>query len=280
MGRPVLRPRIDVQNAEGGVDGHQLKMIVSDTQSSPSSAATAAENLVETDHVLGIMENSALFFGAAPYLLKAGVPVTGTGIDGPEWSSDANLFDASGPPINGPVAGHLWTTTTTAEFFKGLGATKVAFIAAQTPSSTDGIDATLTTFPKAGLTNCYQTTLPLGGINVTTDVLAIKNAGCDGLYVSNVDDTAVAFGQGLKNAGYTMKAAFLGEGYDNTVLDSATNRASVQGGYFGGTSIDPNFTQPNTATASMLAALHKYDKSFPGGIPISGCSAAGRRRIP
>ena len=272
--------RIDVQNAEGGVDGHQLKMIVSDTQSSPSSAATAAENLVETDHVFGIMENSALFFGAAPYLLKAGVPVTGTGIDGPEWSSDANLFDASGPPINGPVAGHLWTTTTTAEFFKGLGATKVAFIAAETPSSTDGIDATLTTFPKAGLTNCYQTTLPLGGINVTTDVLAIKNAGCDGLYVSNVDDTAVAFGQGLKNAGYTMKAAFLGEGYDNTVLDSATNR-----GFGAGRILRRHEHRPqlhatkhgNREHARRIAQIRQIvSRRHPG---FSGCSAAGRRRI-
>ncbi len=35
--------RIDLQNAEGGVDGHKLKMVVADTQSSPTLAATAAE---------------------------------------------------------------------------------------------------------------------------------------------------------------------------------------------------------------------------------------------
>ncbi len=219
--------------------------------------------------MFGIMENSALFFGAAPYLLKAGVPVTGTAIDGPEWSTDTNLFDASGPPISGPIDGHLWVPNTTAAFFKSLGATKLAGIAANT-SAAAGVDAIFDTFPKFGLSKCYSGILPLGSINVTTDVLAIKNAGCDGLYVSNVDSTAVAFGQGLKDAGLNLKAAFLGEGYDNTVLHNATNRAAVKNGYFGGTALDPNFTQPNAATTNMLTALRKYDNSFPGGIPDLG----------
>ncbi len=267
-GAAGAQARIDVQNAEGGVNGHPLKMVTADTESSPGGAATAAEELVQTKHVFAIMENSALFFGSAPYLAKQGIPVTGTGIDGPEWSSDPNLFDSLGPPVDGPIDGHIWTTTGAAAFFKSLGATKVAGDAAATPSSTAALEATFDTFPKSGVSQCYMnTSQPLGGVNVTAVVLAIQHAGCNGLYVSNVDSTDIAFGQGLKDQGLNLKATFLAEGYDNAVLDSPSARASVQGDYFDGLI---NFTTPNAATVQMLAALRQYDKAFTGGIPDLG----------
>jgi branched-chain amino acid transport system substrate-binding protein len=267
-GAAGAQARIDLQNAEGGVDGHPLEMVTADTESSPEAAATAAEELVQSKHVFAVMENSALFFGAAPYLAKVDVPVTGTGIDGPEWATDPNLFDSIGPPVDGPIAGHIWTTTGAATFFKSLGATKVAGDAAATPSSTQALEAVFDTFPKSGLSTCYlNTSQPLGGIDVTSVVLAIKNAGCNGLYVSNVDSTDIAFGQGLKNAGLKLNATFLAEGYDNSVLDSAAARASVQGDYFDG---EINFTTPNAPTSAMLAALRKYDPAFTGGIPDLG----------
>lgn len=270
-GPGAAQAAIDLQNSEGGVDGHKLKLIVGDTQSSPTAAATTAQNLVETDHVFGVIENSALFFGAAPYLEKAGIPVTGTALDGPEWNTDANMFSAGGPPVDAAIGGRLWATTITQNFFKALGVKKVAMLAANSPSAVQSASSDSYPWTSAGLSICYDnTSLPLGAVDTTTLVLGMKNAGCQGFETLYVDSTDVALSQAIKNAGLEsqIKAQLYSEGYDNNVLDSPSARASAQGDYFA-TGI--NFTTPNAATKTMLDALERYDHTgFPGGIPDLG----------
>ena len=57
--------RIDMQNAEGGVNGHKLVPLVIDDQTSPSDIATAVQ---EADSkAFGIVSQSPLFFLAAKY---------------------------------------------------------------------------------------------------------------------------------------------------------------------------------------------------------------------
>src|ERR1700728_640848 len=149
--------RVDLQNAEGGIDGHPIELKVVDTQTSPTVTLTAAQELV-SDHVFGIMENAALFSAAPPYLKAQGIPVTGTGIDGPEWATDSNLFDALGPPIDGPIAGSDWTTLGGAKFFKELGVKRVAEFANATPSAVDAANAAFVGFQEGGLSKCYENT--------------------------------------------------------------------------------------------------------------------------
>ena len=84
--------RLDLQNAEGGVNGHKLVPLVIDDQTSPSEIATAVQ---EADSkAFGIVSQSPLFFLAAKYPNQAGVPVTGTYDDGPEWGTQpyTNMF--------------------------------------------------------------------------------------------------------------------------------------------------------------------------------------------
>ena len=84
--------RIDLQNSEGGVNGHKLVPLVIDDQTSPSEIATAVQ---EADSkAFGIVSQSPLFFLAAKYPQEAGVPVTGSYDDGPEWGEQpyTNMF--------------------------------------------------------------------------------------------------------------------------------------------------------------------------------------------
>ena len=79
--------RIAMQNAEGGVNGHKLVGLVIDDQTSPSQIATAVQ---EADSkAFGIVSQSPLFFLADKYPNQAGVPVTGSYDDGPEWGDAA-----------------------------------------------------------------------------------------------------------------------------------------------------------------------------------------------
>ena len=87
--------RIDLQNAQGGVDGHPLKLVVEDDQSSATGNSTASNYLVQDAHAFGIIEDSAYAFGGYKYLQEKGIPVTGGAYDGPEWNMepDTNMFD-------------------------------------------------------------------------------------------------------------------------------------------------------------------------------------------
>ena len=92
--------RIAMQNAEGGVHGHKLVPLVIDDQTNPSQIATAVQ---EADSkAFGIVSQSPLFFLAAKYPNQAGVPVTGTYDDGPEWGTQpyTNMFASDEGSVN------------------------------------------------------------------------------------------------------------------------------------------------------------------------------------
>ena len=84
--------RLDLQNAEGGIDGHKLVPLVLDDQTNPANIANVVQ---EADaKAFGIVSQSPLFFLAAKYPNQAGVPVTGSYDDGPEWGTQpyTNMF--------------------------------------------------------------------------------------------------------------------------------------------------------------------------------------------
>lgn len=92
--------RIALQNAEGGVHGHKLIPLVLDDQTSPSEIATLVQ---EADSkAFGIVSQSPLFFLAAKPPQVAGVPVTGSYSDGPEWGQQpyTNMFAADNGSVD------------------------------------------------------------------------------------------------------------------------------------------------------------------------------------
>ena len=68
--------RIDMQNAQGGVNGHKLVPLVIDDQTSPSEITTAVQDAISKG-AFGIVAQSPVFFLAAKYPQEAGMPVTG-----------------------------------------------------------------------------------------------------------------------------------------------------------------------------------------------------------
>ena len=89
----AFRARIDQQNAMGGVDGHKISTLILDDQTSPTQDSTAVQDAV-SHKVIGIVADTALFFSGAKYAQEAGIPVTGSFQDGPEWGEQpyTNMF--------------------------------------------------------------------------------------------------------------------------------------------------------------------------------------------
>lgn len=214
-------------NAAGGVNGHKIEYVLADTTSTPQGALTAAQKLVQSDHVFAILENSSVFYGAEPYLLQNNVPVVGSAIDGPIWTdpNNKNLFAASGP-TNSEYAMLAQGT-----YMKSQGVTSCGSIGY---SSSESAQNAATAFTKAcqaaGLKVGYlNNQIPFGSTDVGPLALAIKNAHVDGLYLPVVPNTAFALVGALHQLGVKMKSILLATGYGGDLLSSKAAVQAAQG---------------------------------------------------
>ncbi len=258
--------RIDLQNAQGGVDGRKIVLVTADDGTIGPKAA--AQQMVENQGVFGVIDLSAFVVAAAPYYQQEDVPVTGAGIDGPEWGQQpyTNMF-SFGPATYTPFGGKYYTYDGVAMFLKSLGVTKLAaFSYGISESSIQSNKSTLQAAAGYGISNCYEdNSVGFGQVAFTTESLAVQRASCNGIISTMVDASDVGFSAALKEAGVSAKQ-FYYTGYDQSVLDDSNASTALDGDYF---SAAPDFTDPNAGTQGMLAALHQYEPSVTG-IPSLG----------
>jgi branched-chain amino acid transport system substrate-binding protein len=279
--------RIAMQNAEGGVNGHKIKGIILDDQTSPSAIATAVQSALAKG-VLGIVSESPLFFLAAKYPNQQGVPVTGGFFDGPEWGTppyQSNMFAADVGSLNPKYP----VNTSIGAFMKAHGGTTLcSYGYGISPSSTRSAIGTVDSFQHAGgKVGVLDTSIPFGSVEMTTPALVAKQKGCDAFYAGLDDNSNFALATALKQAGVTPKVTLFPTGYEAKVIDSPVWDA-IQGGYFE-TEFRP-FQLPNAGTKQMQSALEKYAHFKSGQFPnfdqyeswlgadlmIKGIQAAGK----
>jgi branched-chain amino acid transport system substrate-binding protein len=252
--------RVDAQNAEGGVNGHKLKLIVADDQSTPTGNLSAAQSLVNKG-VFAIVGSSAFTFGSYKYLNQQGVPVTGGGYDGPEWGQEpnTNMFAYS---FTDP---HVPQYDQPADLMKDLGVTRVASVAyGESPSSVDSAKGFMFAAKNAGLDQAYlNTSLPFGTVNVGPIALALKSSNADGIMLPIDDETAFAIITAAQQEGVHFKAAISSTGYGQDLLSQPTTLAAGQGVYFTTSTAPVELETP--ATKAMQAAFAKYENFT--GIP-------------
>ena len=72
-----IKAYVNVANANGGAAGHKISYVMGDTTSTAAGAVTAAQRMVQSDKVDAIIDVSALYAAAQPFLLKNKIPVIG-----------------------------------------------------------------------------------------------------------------------------------------------------------------------------------------------------------
>jgi branched-chain amino acid transport system substrate-binding protein len=245
--------RIDLQNAQGGVNGRKLVPLVIDDQTSPSQIATAVQ---EADSkAFGIVSQSPLFFLAAKYPHQAGTPVTGTYDDGPEWGTMpyTNMFASD----EGSVDPKYPVNTQIGDILKQHGATVVGTYGYSiSPSSSRAAIQTAQSFQHAGgKVGVLDTTVPFGSVDFTAAALVAKQHGVDAIVPAMDGNSNYALATALKQAGVKLKVALFAAGYAPDVIHSAA-WSTLQGDLF----LSPfrPWTLPNAGTTQMQAAMEKY----------------------
>jgi ABC-type branched-subunit amino acid transport system substrate-binding protein len=245
--------RIALQNAEGGVNGHKIVGIVLDDQTNPSLIATAVQSA--DSKAFGIVSQSPLMFLAAKYPQQAGVPVTGTYDDGPEWGTQpyTNMFASDEGSVNPKYP----VNTEIGDFLKSKGGTVLgSYGYGISPSSSRAAIATADSFQHAGgKVGVLDTTVTFGSVDFTAAALVAKQAGVNTLDPSMDSDSNYALATALQQAGVKIKTALYASGYEPSVINSPV-WSTLQGSYF----LSPfrPWDLPNAGTRAMQAAMEKY----------------------
>ncbi len=258
--------RVDLQNAEGGVNGRKIDLSVVDDQTNPTLTSTAVQEAVSGGAV-GIVANSPLFYLAAKYAQQAGVPVTGNSSDGPEWGEQpyTNMFDA----FRGSENPQEPVNSIYGNFLKAHGGTTIgAYGYGVSPLSADEAKGAAESFQRAGgKVGVLDTTVPFGGVDFTSQALVANQKHIDALLPTLDDSSNYALMTALKQAGVKLKAVLFSVGYEPSVINSPV-WSTLQGAYF--LSLVRPLSLPNAGTEQMAAALTKYGHFTKSEFPSFG----------
>jgi ABC-type branched-subunit amino acid transport system substrate-binding protein len=243
--------KTSIQGLEAGAvmaarDGWTIKYVVADDATNPSAALTAAQKLVDQDHVSAVIAVSAVLFGGTNFLTQHDVPVVGAAEDGPEWLTAKNMFS---------VYGALDTTKVTTIYgtlFKMLGVTKLGAVGySVSPTSAEAAKGGAVSVVQAGLQAPYvNAQFPFGSTNVQPIALAMKNDGVDGLIAPLDANTSFALISAMKQLGDPFKAAVLATGYGGDLQQAGPDAQQVAQGVYFYTSFEP--AEMHTAATKQI----------------------------
>jgi branched-chain amino acid transport system substrate-binding protein len=246
--------RLDLQNAEGGVNGHKLVPLVIDDQTSPTEITTAVQDAISKG-AFSIVAQSPVFFLAAKYPQEAGMPVTGAYTDGPEWGTQpyTNMFASDEGSVNPKYPAN----TTIDSILKAHGGTVLgAYGYSISPTSTRAAEGDAQAATHLGMkVGVLNTTVPFGSVAFTTDALVAKQDHVNALVPSLDNNSNYALAEAMKQAGVKLKAVLFATGYQPDVVNSPAWSA-LQGDYFD--SLYRPWVLPNAGTEQMQAAMEKY----------------------
>jgi branched-chain amino acid transport system substrate-binding protein len=234
-------------------EGFKIKYVVADTGTTPAGALTAAQKLVEEDHVFAVIGQSSVLFSAAPYLKSQGIPVIGGAEDASEWLSDPNMFSVLG------YQDFTKVESTEGLLAKLLGVTNLGSIGYSiSPSSTEAAKAAAISAEAAGIKVGYlNAAVPFGSTNVEPIALAMKSAGVNGVAPSVEANTAFALVTALRQLGAKLKGAMFATGYGGDLVQAGPGaKQSAQGVYFL-SSYEPS-EMHTAATEQIQDALKTY----------------------
>ncbi len=260
--------RIDLQNAEGGVNGHKINLISADDQTSFQGASTAMSELVNLRRVFAVIDLSDFTASAYKIAQQAGVPVVGFPSDGPEWGQrpNTNMISTSGnvPPTGiGGIVNTLYPNVAKLLGAKNMAVLALAGEAASIEGAQSFIKAAKVDGLKVGYTNF---TIPIGTVDVTSLVLSMKQAGVDGFDSGLLVNTNFAILTAAHQAGLKLVAPVMPTGYGQQLLDQPSAIQAAQGAVF--TVLQRPVNEPNAATRQEQAAFAKYEHFT--GVPEIG----------
>ena len=182
----ALKAWVSYTNAHGGVVGHPVKLTIIDDKGDPATGLAAAQKLVQQDHVIAIVGQTAgvTDFAWANYVKAQKVPVIGGSQIDNLWFTNPMFY-----PVGSDVIANIWGQMKSAAV---QGVKKVGVILCTESTACAQAQALFKADAKAvGMDPVYVTLASQTAPSYTAQCLAAKQAGAEAL-AAFVNDTLLA----------------------------------------------------------------------------------------
>jgi branched-chain amino acid transport system substrate-binding protein len=244
---PVISAWAAYENANGGVDGHPLKLIKMDDANNATTSLAQVTKLVEQDHVLAIIDGSNVDSAWATYVQQHNVPVVGDLLDSTPMFTNPDFFpegQTADQIVNGILAGA-----------KKAGVAKLGVPYCTAVAACANLaDAVKQLASAQGISVPYISKIPDDASNYTASCLASKQSGANGVLVGSGETVIEAYAQSCSAQGYDPKYIETETSVSNAVLPISAFEGTV--------AVEPDASATDTNSPpiqSMIAALNKYE---------------------
>jgi branched-chain amino acid transport system substrate-binding protein len=242
----VLQAWASWTNAHGGIDGHKVEVIVKDDGYNPATSLSDAQTLVESDHIIGLFDNSDEDQSFATYIEQQKVPVFG---DTETLAGQTNPdFYPQGTSFSNSIAAYAVAMKNAhVKKMADLYCAEVAICAQSVPQLQAALNK-----EGYGTKIVYSIGIGFAAPNYTAQCLAAKQAGATVLSIGDASEVVTRVAINCAKQGYDP----IELGGDGTVSKSWLTIPGMQG------NIDVQPDLPwfihDAATKDMYTALDKY----------------------
>ena len=237
---------IDTVNASGGINGHPLKFVYFDDKSNPGVSITDVHTLVQSDHVIAIVDATNVDQGWASYVQSAGVPVVGSGNSTTPFYSNPDFY-----PEGQTQDAVLYSVVAIG---KSAGGTNFGNIyCAEAIQCQEGVAPLKQVAQKLGLPFSVALQISASAPNYTAACIAAQQSHTTSIFVAEAYPQVDKVASDCAKQGY--HPIWVADG-----LDLAPSFANIPGGLYANVTNVPYFAN-TPAIQTMNAAFDKY---YPG----------------
>lgn len=196
-----------MMNAQGGINGHPVKVLVGDDGINDARGLAIARDFVENQGAIALSWSSNDITGIANYAKSKHVPVIGTQTSQEVWFQNPYLFP------EGPGAESTgWAQATAA---KSAGATKIAVLwCVEAPASCkNAADQVVKEAPSVGVQVVYNAGTSITEPDYTANCLQARSKGAQAVIVFMDENSLIRFAQSCHRQNY--RPILLGPGGDD-----------------------------------------------------------------
>ena len=246
VGPPAYKAWAHYQNVHGGLNGHQIKVIVKDDAANPATALTNVTSLVTSDHISVLVDDSNADTAFASYIDSHHIPVIGGGSQSDLLLTDSNFF-APGQTVDDYFVNYM-------EAAKKVGATNIAQLyCAESPICQQGVASFKVAAKAEGITVGYISSISFSAPNYTAQCLAAKQAGVEIMNVADAVTVVQHVASDCLKQGYTPWQLAL----DGGVSQAFATSPGIENKFIGSEPDIPFFSQI-APVKTMNAAFKKY----------------------
>jgi branched-chain amino acid transport system substrate-binding protein len=248
---PGYRAWVKSVNASGGINGHQVQLIVKDDALNPSTSIAAVHELIEQDHVIALANISNVEAGWSAYVAQQKIPVIGTSLSSTNIFTQPNWFPQGQTNQSLPAAVVLAA--------KKVGAKSFGIVyCAEAPACQQLIGPEQQAAQTYGVPLAYKTAVSASAPNYTAQCLAAKQSGAEALFIADAVSVVESVAKDCAQQGY--KPAMIVD--DGAIALAFKNSPGLSDGMIGIMPVIPFAGADSPGIQKMTTAFKTYEPSL------------------